>query len=179
LPSTFLSIGFTHHLGVAFYRVCSPRRTGGAEKRPKDSFGLFLWPVSVSAPFAGSRLCSVETLLGPVAWTTLCVGICYTGQRFPKAAVFAGRGLLGPMQPSEVFQSVPPRREWAGIFPFRLLLAQEPPEARPLYEVRFCFASLRCAGSCFPKETFASRPKACAAGSYKTGLALQVSQWTF
>jgi hypothetical protein len=115
-------------LGCAFYRVCSPE----ADRRGRKATERQFWPFPLvcfrKRSHVGSALCSAEILLGPVAWTALCVGIRCTGRRFPKAAVFAGRGLSGPMQPSEVFQSVPPKRGWAGIFPFRLLLAQEPPE---------------------------------------------------
>lgn len=110
-------MGFTHHLGVAFYRVCSPKRTGGAEKRPKDSF----WPFSLvcfrKRSHVGSALCSAEILFGSATLTALWLGIRCTGRRFPKAAVFAGRGLSGRMQPSEVFQSVPPRRGGQASFP--------------------------------------------------------------
>lgn len=128
---------------------------------------------------AGSALCSAETLLGPEARTVLLYeGFAARGsvsqkRRSPLAGAYRGR-----CNPPKYFRVS--RRGGSGQASFPLDCCLRKSHRKPGLCTRSGFAlQLRCAGGCFPKEACASRPMACAAVFCKTGLALQVSAWTF
>lgn len=180
--STRLMVGGCRPL--FFHWVCAPswggflpglsRKKSGAEKLPKDSFGLFLWSVSVSAPVAGSALCSAETLPGPEARTALlCEGFAARGSASQKRWSSLAGAYRGRCNPPKYFRVS--RRSGHGQASFPLGCCFRKSHRRPDLCTRSGFAlQLRCAGVC-------SRRKLTPVGQWpgqrflQNGLAHQVS----